>query len=112
MASLPKTSRALFKKWGKQGGDKRGKMLSPGRRHSIASLAARSRWGENNAANRAVSVRLENPSWEDPVYIVEILDEGGLAQWRQLYRRVPDHPFGKTPQSLEKVVGNAAIYGA
>ena len=58
------------------------------------------------------SVRLNNPAWKDPVYLEEILADGGLAEWRQLYRRVADHPFGETAQALEKVAGAVAIYGA
>lgn len=57
-------------------------------------------------------IRLKNPSWSDPVYLEEILAEGNLEAWRQLYHRVADHPFGETSEALEKVIANVEIYGA
>lgn len=111
MKSIPKTSQKLFRKWGQQGGEARKRLLSAGRRRSIASQAARARWGKINPVPLMPSVRLEKPSWEDPVYLEEILAEGNLREWRRLYRQVADHPFGEITRALEQVVRSVEIYG-
>ena len=58
------------------------------------------------------SVRLEEPDWEASVYLEEVLAGGGLKEWRELYCRVADHPFGVVADALERVVRSVQIYGA
>lgn len=58
------------------------------------------------------SVRLDHPSWDDPVYLEEVLNFGGLSEWRELLDRIRDRPFGKTATSLEKVLVATPVYGA
>src|SRR3989338_627476 len=110
MKTIPKASQAMFRTWGKQGGDARKRRLSPGRLRSIASQAARARWGVGASGPSMSSVRLETPSWNDPVYLEEILSEGSLREWRQLYRRIGDHPFGETTSALGRVLNSVEIY--
>ena len=112
MKRTPKATQTLFKKWGKEGGKTRAKGLSAARRRLIASQAARARWGKTEPASPMSSIRLDNPSLKDPVYLEEILAEGGLDEWRQLYHQIADHPFGETAHALQKVVGSVEIYGA
>lgn len=112
MRPLSSQTRQLFKEWGKQGGEARSKKLSPDKRGAIAVKAARARWQKTVSASSMPSVRLNNPALEDPVYLEEILVDGGLAEWRQIYLRIADHPFGETAQALERVVGSVSIYGA
>ncbi len=58
------------------------------------------------------SIRLEEPSLNDPVYLEEILSEGAWKDWRALYRFVADKPFGSVACALEKVCASVDIYGA
>ena len=109
---FPKAAKRLFKKWGKEGGERRTKILSPGQRRSIASQAAQARWGKKNPDPSMTSVRLQTPSWEDPVYLEEVLSFGSLGEWRRLYHQIADYPFGEAAKALEKVVGSVEIYGA
>lgn len=67
------------------------------------------RWGSGD--RRPASVRLEDPSWENPVYLEEVLTEGGLDAWEELYRQIRDKPFGPTATVLEKVLSRVSIYG-
>jgi len=57
------------------------------------------------------SVRLEKPSWENPVYLEEILSHGNLGAWRELRHSIADHPFGAESVALEKVLRTNEIYG-
>lgn len=57
------------------------------------------------------SVRLATANWEDPVYLAEVLTEGTLSDWRTLYHRAAEHPFGATSQALTKVLHAEIIYG-
>ena len=111
MKGISKPAQGLFKKWGSEGGRSRKKALSPSRRSRIASQAAHARWGKKPVLQKMESIRLEKPSLEDPVYLEEILSEGGLREWRMLYHQVADHPFGETAKALEKVVCSVEIYG-
>ena len=111
MKPFSKTMRGMFKKWGSEGGKKRGKSLSPAHRSWIASRAACARWG-GDPSSRLKSVRLLEPRWDEPVFIEEILSDGGLPEWRELYRRITNFPFGETANALEKVVHSVDIYGA
>lgn len=113
MKSLPKATRRFFEEWGSQGGKKRTKRLSSRRRSFIASRAARIRWGKTaGSMDKMPSVRLQTPAWDDPVYLEEILSEGGIEEWLHLYHLIADHPFGETAAALEKVVTFSHIYGA
>lgn len=110
--SLPKAARRLFVKWGRRGGKSRRKALTAVQRRAIAAKAAAARWRQEDSARLMPSVRLEKPSFHDPVYLEEILSEGALPEWRELYRQIADHPFGETARTLEKVVASVKIYGA
>ncbi len=105
-------SKSDFKRWGRQGGRKRARVISPSRRSAIAVQAARSRWAkESNGVPPMPSVRLLTPNWDDPVYLEEALSDGGLVEWTELYRRVREHPFGPTADALVQVLSFAQIYG-
>lgn len=106
-------SKADFKKWGRQGGRKRARAIPRSRRSAIASQAARSRWASPAKASESMSsIRLSHPDWEDPVYLEEILAEGGLPEWKELYRRIREHPFSPTAEALAQTLSFASIYGA
>lgn len=111
MKSLSGATKKLFENWGKAGGIKRKKNLSPGRRALIATHAANARWGKREPFFSMPSVRLDQACWEDPVYLEEILEEGGLEDWRRLYHHVANHPFGEIAGALEKVVCSVEVYG-
>lgn len=105
--------RRLFREVGRQGGETRARRLSPARRRAIASAAAQARWmARGGAGGPPASIRLSGPSWDDPVYLEEILGEASWESWGALYRRVWDKPFGRTAAALERVLTHAAIYGA
>ena len=112
MKPLSKRALAAFTEWGRLGGKHRRRALPPGLRRAIASRAARARWGTKEAPPSLQSVRLENPAWDDPVFLEEVLTEGDLSDWRELYRQIFDRPFGETAQALERVVASVTIYGA
>lgn len=112
MKSLSGATKKMFENWGRAGGEKRKKNLSPGRRAFIATQAAHARWGRGELSFSMPSVRLDQARWEDPVYLEEILEEGELEDWRVLYRHVAEHPFGEIAGALEKVVRSVEIYGA
>ena len=111
MRRIPKATQKLFKHWGSAGGHKRRKALSPAHRSLIASQAARARW-KGETLSSVQSVRLKEVRWDEPVFIEEILAEGGLPAWRELYHRIVDFPFGETAEALEKVVHSVTLYGA
>lgn len=79
----------------------------------MASHAARIRWGKPERPTKSMpSVRLQAAGWGDPVYLEEILIQGGVEEWRHLYHLIAEHPFGETAKALEKVVTFSHIYGA
>ena len=103
-----------FEHWGKKGGKKRARLLSPTERSAIAAKAAKARWNKVGAAatkKPSLSVRLDHPQLEDPVYVEELLSEGSLTDWRRLYQQIADQPFGPTTQALQKVLSATEIYG-
>lgn len=113
MRQLTRQAREYFKLCGKNGGNKRKKRLSAARRAEIAKLAAQSRWSDRGKVNKeSGSIRLASPEWSEPVYIEEILSEGGIKEWAILYNLISEHPFGKIAKSLERVVSSTHIYGA
>lgn len=57
------------------------------------------------------SIRLDAADWEDPVYVEEVLLEGGLRNWSQLFQRIANHPFGPTAVALAQVVAHGEAYG-
>lgn len=113
MKKLSVKTREYFEHWGRQGGERRTKRLSAGRRSLIASHAARIRWGKPERLTKYMpSVRLQAAGWGDPVYLEEILTQGGVEEWRRLYHLIAEHPFGETAKALEKVVTFSHVYGA
>lgn len=102
-----------FKEWGQQGGKKRANLLSAVKRSAIAARAAQVRWRKSTLEPDSVpqSVRLYHPSFEDPVYIQEILLEGTFDDWQRLYVCLADKPFGAVAQALDKVLLSEKIYG-
>ncbi|MBI2346903.1 MAG: hypothetical protein HYV03_08550 [Deltaproteobacteria bacterium] len=112
MHPLPKPVKGVFARWGRRGGQTRARRLSPLRRSTIAAQAARARWRGTEAEHSLPSVRLVAANWEDPVYLEEVLAEGLLADWRTLYQRIADYPFGATAEALARVLVAQAIYGA
>lgn len=102
----------VFKQWGKEGGEKRAKNLSSSARQAISSHAAQLRWSrKKEGAISMPSVRLQEPAWDDPVYLEEVLSHGSLRDWKELRRRIADRPFGSEAGALEKVLNTASIYG-
>lgn len=57
------------------------------------------------------SVRLENPSLDDPAYLEEVLLEGSLNDWKQIYKEISDRPFGTTAEALKRVLSSTHYYG-
>lgn len=112
MGHLGKRTRCLFAQWGKEGGERRKKALDAGERRAIAVRAAQARWGERRSDFSPASVRLNNPSWDDPVFLEEVIADGGLPEWRELYHRIAERPFGETADALGKVVDSVQVYGA
>ncbi|MBI1870824.1 MAG: hypothetical protein HYS07_06500 [Chlamydiae bacterium] len=104
MPRLSKSTRSIFREWGREGGEKRARLLSRERRSRIAAKAAQKRWG-------SYSIRLKSAYWNDPVYLEEILSEGTLQTWRKLYHRLKKKPMGPTALSLEKVLASVKLYG-
>lgn len=88
--------------------------LSSSARSAIAIHAANARWGASKrpSSHFMPSVRLENPSLDNPVYLEEMLSEGAWRDWHILYRCVANEPFGDTACALEKVCSSTKIYGA
>lgn len=112
MRGLSKPTQRRFARWGRRGGRARARRLSPLRRSAIAAQAARTRWHGSQARRAMPSVRLVAANWEDPVYLEEVLAEGSLADWRLLYQRISDRPFGATAEALARVLTSQEIYGA
>ena len=111
MQRLSEPARRLFVQYGQRGGRTRARRLGPSRRSAIAARAARARWQKQSQNPSMISVRLAAADWADPVYLAEILSEGTLSDWRVLYRRAADRPFGTTSQALTKVLHAESIYG-
>lgn len=111
MGRFPK-SRRFFEECGRRGGQKRARRLVPSRRSAIAAQAANARWGRNILVSEPMpSVRLDQPRFEEPVYVGELLEEGSLSHWREIYRRIADQPFGPIADALEKVLSSNQTYG-
>ncbi|MBI2336423.1 MAG: hypothetical protein HYU97_06640 [Deltaproteobacteria bacterium] len=110
MAKVFKPTKLIFQNWGKQGGKIRARQLSAERRRAIAVQGAHARWGKK-AHLLPPSVRLSKLEWNNPVYLEEILSEGSLEAWRELYRQLYDQPFGPAALALKKVLASTKIYG-
>lgn len=114
MSKLSPQIQKAFARWGRSGGQKRAKRLSSSQRSSIASQAARARWKVKPASSGSAnysSVRLQYADWTSPVYLEEILADGSLSDWRMLYHRIADFPFGKTADALSRVLSSSELYG-
>ena len=102
----------FFELCGRRGGLKRARSLSAPERAAIAATAARARWKKRgDTASALASVRLEKPQLGDPVFLEELITEGSLDQWRQIYREVADRPYGATALALERVLLSTDGYG-
>lgn len=102
----------FFEACGRRGGQVRAGRLSSFKRSVIAAQAASARWGRSRPASGGMnSVRLNEPRFADPVYIGEVLEEGSLTDWREIYLRVADRPFGPTAHALERVLSHGETYG-
>lgn len=113
MKPLTRKTRRFFEECGRKGGRKRARRLSPAARLAIASRAANARWKKGGKAPIPISsMRLEKPSLEDPVFLEELLREGSLNDWKEIYQKIADHPFGSSSNALEKVLESTLIYGA
>lgn len=112
MKRLEKKSIRFFKESGRKGGLKRARRLSAAERLAIATRAANARWKKGGKAAIPISsIRLEKPSLEDPVFLEELLMEGSLNDWKEIYQKIADQPFGPAADSLEKVLNSINIYG-
>lgn len=113
MSKISPQIQKAFARWGRSGGQLRAKRLSSAQRSQIASQAARTRWKSKAAlVNKDhPSIRLQGANWKSPVYLEEILSDGNIADWRALYRRVADFPFGETADALARVLSASHIYG-
>ena len=112
MAKKSKHSRSFFERAGRLGGKKRAQRLSSSQRSLIAAQAARARWGKTLFSDPTLpSTRLSHIQWSDPVYLEEVLSEGSLEAWRELYVQLADHPFGLVAQALQKVLAANLMYG-
>ncbi len=81
----------------------------------IASTAAQARWNKKKSDFSSLSplssVRLQEPRLEDPVFLEELLSEGTLEQWKQIYKEIAKRPFGPVANALERVLSFSKIYG-
>lgn len=113
MGKVSNQIQKTFARWGRSGGQLRAKRLSSSERSHIASQAARARWKSKLGLPRGehLSVRLHRADWANPVYLEEVLSDGSLSDWRALYHRVADFPFGDTASALARVLEASAIYG-
>lgn len=112
MRSLSAQNRTFFKKKGRQGGLRRARRLSAVQRSTIASKAARMRWRRNATKKQwPKSFRLQAPLFSDPVYLEEVLNDGTIDLWREVYLEIADKPFGEVALVLEKVLSVTKIYG-
>ncbi len=57
------------------------------------------------------SVRLRTPSLEDPAYLEEVLQEGDIGDWRMIYEKISDRPFGAVAAALDRVLSSTHQYG-
>lgn len=102
----------FFAECGRRGGLKRARHLSSTQRSLIAARAATVRWGKKTDAEDALSsVRLTAPDMTDPAFLEELLSEGALKQWQQLYCKIADRPYGVEAAALENVLSATKIYG-
>ena len=112
MEALSQKDRALFVDWGRRGGKKRARRLSVFKRSEIASQAAKSRWQKRPVLSKPfASVRLITTEPHNPTYLEEILNEGNLDHWRELYQTLLNHPFGEIAKALETVLSSTKMYG-
>lgn len=113
MTKLSSEIQKVFVQWGRSGGKLRAKRLSSSQRSLIASRAARARWRGQAAAvvSAPSSVRLQQADWDSPVYVEEVLSDGGILAWRALYRRIFDFPFGGTAEALARVLASSEMVG-
>lgn len=112
MSRLLRKARRFFEECGRKGGLKRARRLSAPERLAIASRAANARWKKGGKEPLPISsVRLEQPSLDDPVFLEELLMEGSLDEWREIYKKIADQPFGPAADSLEKALESTNIYG-
>lgn len=112
MSSLSKNHLRFFEECGRRGGKKRAARLSPMKRSAIAARAAQARWKKNlEGSPLMASVRFDHPRLDAPAYVEEVLSEGSLEDWRQIYRKIADQPFGSTAKALERVLSSAHSYG-
>jgi len=102
---------AVFKRWGRMGGKKRAKQLTATRRSEIAKLAAKVRWMKPDASSD-LSVRLNESNFDDPVFLEEVLSDGNLVEWKKLYDRLSEFPFGKTADALDRLLAHHYVYGS
>jgi len=54
---------------------------------------------------------MEDGFEDTPMAVEDVLDRGSVADWRQLAVAVRQEPYGKTAQSLRKVLANTYMYG-
>jgi len=112
MRRISREYRHFFQECGRRGGLRRARRLSPVERSAIAAHAAQARWKRQAPSSTPMaSVRLDRAGWEDPVYIEELVAEGSLADWKQIYRKISDEPFGSTARALERVLASTEVYG-
>lgn len=111
MKGLSKKNIRSFQEYGRSGGKKRARHLSSERRSAIAAHAAKVRWKRSDSKNSLLSVRFDFPQLGSPAFLEEMLVEGTLSDWRQIYQRIADHPFGPTAQALEKALLASHAYG-
>ena len=112
MPKVSKKVRDFFVRWGHSGGKKRAKNLSQQERSHIASHAACIRWASIKKTKKEhTSIRLKEAKLDDPVFLEEILSEGSLDSWKELYRELSDHPFGSIAEALQSVINYTHIDG-
>ena len=111
MKYLSSQNRSFFENCGRRGGKKRARQLLPEVRASIASHAARVRWKKEVHTPPFSSIRFEKPNLENPTYLEELLCEGSLRDWKVLYRKIADRPFGSVSEALKKVLNSTESYG-
>ncbi len=57
------------------------------------------------------SVRFDEVSLEDPAYLEEVLLDGSLDDWKQIYEEISDRPFGAVASALKRIVFSTQSYG-
>lgn len=101
--------KGFFRKSGRRGGRARARKLSPERRSEIAAKAARARWGGSPPMMR--SVRFEAVDLANPAYLEEVLLEGSMRDWRDVFSEISNRPFGDVAQALARVLSSSKSYG-